>query len=681
MSGLKPCARFQGTAESEFQNITEHMGKALRDNLGRISQSTQDSMGELKNVVNVIQDREENLSKLTQHFTTIEKDIGEMLEKRQRDIRQQIEKQIGGILSGFDDVKKDMDEYQKKMLQEWVAQNIENKEQISDLIARHDEKINHISDNIHKRQEDLIENFENSNNGMYLRIQKILHELNINNDQLVNRVEARQVQMRDLLGRNNEHFTSLFEQYNTQYNDMCQNIMTMLNDKGAELTTQVSDGLSNFTDIFKGMDAQRLQNEQNIEVFLQNHSQQITEKLSTHHTHNYDIISDHLTNHQNWMSNLVDSVQKYYTDFQTHANDYKTTFEQTIGNAAQSTKQLGKNVRDELEQVITSVNHASTHVNQLTGNFSNAFDKLEKVNDKSEIVLNKVDKSLGQHISKLTENTEKLENCSQTVENNFTKHANKINQISDYVKESQTKAFDELAQTINERLQILQNNIQQHATIGTRTLNDSIAKQSELMSAALQKNIETIQKGGVHMNDTLAKTGVEVIQKFSTQGKQIETQVIQLLHKLLKSSKMLDQGVGKIDGLITNTDDRVDNLKTIIQKQTTFYEALLQRMEQNSGALRTQIQADQEKLVHAIREAEEKASLTKGTLMENSDFFIEKTDDIVNRFNLSMKKCHNICVWSAIFPPKRKAIARKWTINYAAKLIICKLLLIRIITA
>ena len=530
-------------------------------------------------------------------------------------------------------MKKDMDEYQKKMLQEWVAQNVENKEQINDLIARHDDKINQISDNIHKRQEDLIENFENSNNGMYLRIQKILHELNVNNDQLVNRVEARQVQMRDLLGRNNEHFTSLFEQYNTQYNDMCQNIMTMLNDKGAELTTQVSDGLSNFTDIFKDMEAQRLQNEQNIAAFLKNHSQQITEKLSTHHTHNYDIISDHFTNHQNWMSNLVDSVQKYYTDFQQNANEYKTTFEQTIGNAAQSTKQLGKNVRDELEQVITSVNHASKHVNQLTGNFSNAFDKLEKVNDKSEIVLNKVDKSLGQHINKLTENTERLENCSQTVENNFTKHANKINQISGYVKESQVKAFDELVQTINERLQFLQSNIQQHSTIGTRTLNETIAKQTQLMSAALQKNIDTIQKGGSYMNETLAKTGVEVIQKFSTQGKQIETQVIQLLHKLLKSSKMLDQGVGKIDGLITNTDDRVDTLKTIIQKQTTFYEALLQRMEQNSGALRNQIQGDQEKLVHAIREAEEKASLTKGTLMENSDFFIQKTDDIVNRFN------------------------------------------------
>ncbi|MCH9845825.1 MAG: hypothetical protein K0U39_10005 [Alphaproteobacteria bacterium] len=629
---IKAMRSLSTTAEAEFQNITEHMGKALRDNLGKISQSTQESMGELKNVVNVIQDREENLSKLTQHFTTIEKDIGEMLEKRQRDIRQQIEQQIGGILSGFDEIKKDMDNYQKNMLQDWITQNSENKEQINVMISSHDDKINQISDNIHKRQEDLIANFENSNNGMYLRIQKILHELNVNNDQLVNRVEARQVQMRDLLGRNNEHFTSLFDQYNTQYNDMCQNIMTMLQDKGSELTSQVSDGLSNFTDIFKDMEAQRLQNEQHIEVFLKNHSQQITEKLSTHHTHNYDIISDHFSNHQNWMSNLVDSVQKYYADFQQHANDYKTTFEQTIGNAAQSTKQLGKNVRDELEQVITSVNHASSHVNQLTGNFSNAFDKLETVNNKSEIVLNKVDKSLGQHISRLTENTEKLENCSQLVENNFTKHANKINQISDYVKESQGKAFDDLVQTINERLTFLQNNIQQHATIATRSLNDSINKQSELMTASLQKNIDNIEKGGAYMNDTLAKTGVEVIQKFSAQGKQVETQVIQLLHKLLKSSKMLDQGVGKIDGLITNTDDRVDNLKTIIQKQTTFYEALLQRMEQNSGSLRTEIQADQEKLVHAIREAEEKASLTKGTLMENSDFFIEKTDDIVNRF-------------------------------------------------
>ncbi|MCH9852906.1 MAG: hypothetical protein K0U45_05315 [Alphaproteobacteria bacterium] len=629
---IKAMRSLSTTAETEFQNITEHMGKALRDNLSKISHSTQESMGELKNVVNVIQDREASLSKLTQHFTVIEQDISEILEKRQRDIRQQIETQIGGILSGFDDIRKDMNDYQKNMLQDWMTQNQDNKEQIHEVISRHDDKINHIADNIHKRQEDLIANFENSNNGMYLRIQKILHELNINNDQLVNRVEARQVQMRDLLGRNNEHFTSLFEQYHVQYNDMCQNIMTMIRDKGADLTTQVSDGLSNFTDIFKEMEAQRLQNEQQIEAFLKNHSQQITEKLTTHHTHNYDIISDHFSNHQNWMSNLVDSVQKSYGDFQQHANDYKETFEQTIGNAAQSTKQLGKNVRDELEQVITSVNHAASHVNQLTGNFSNAFDKLESVNDKSEIVLDKVDRSLGQHISRLTENTEKLENCSQSVENNFTKHANKINQISDYVKESQGKAFDDLIQNINERLKFLQNNIQQHSAIANRTLNDSIAKQSELMVTALQTNIDNIEKGGSHMNDILAKTGVEVIEKFNTQGKQIETQVVQLLQKLLKSSQMLDQGVGKIDGLINNTDDRVDNLKLIIQKQTAFYEALLQRMEQNSGALRTQIQSDQEKLVHAIREAEEKASLTKGTLMENSDFFIEKTDDIVNRF-------------------------------------------------
>ena len=98
---IKAMRTLSTTAEAEFQNITEHMGKALRDNLGRISQSTQESMGELKNVVNVIQDREENLTKLTQHFTTIEKDIGEILEKRQRDIRQQIEQQIGGILSSF----------------------------------------------------------------------------------------------------------------------------------------------------------------------------------------------------------------------------------------------------------------------------------------------------------------------------------------------------------------------------------------------------------------------------------------------------------------------------------------------------------------------------------------------------------------------------------------------------
>ena len=55
---IKAMRTLSSTAESEFQNITEHMGKALRDNLGRISQSTQDSMGELKNVVNVIQDRE-----------------------------------------------------------------------------------------------------------------------------------------------------------------------------------------------------------------------------------------------------------------------------------------------------------------------------------------------------------------------------------------------------------------------------------------------------------------------------------------------------------------------------------------------------------------------------------------------------------------------------------------------
>ncbi len=630
---IKAMSSLSSTAETEFQNIADHMGKALRDNLVKITHSTQESMGDLKGVIDIIKERENNLGKLNQHFDTLEKDISNMLESRQQEIREQIETQITNMLSGFDTIKDDMTTYQKDMFQNLIKTNDENRDKIQELILNHDQKVQEVSDNVHQRQEDLVTNFENSNNGMYLRIQKILHELNINNDQLVNRVEARQVQMRDLLERNNDHFANLFQQYNQQYNTMCETIMDMLREKGSELTAQVGDGLTNFTGTLEEMESQRLQNEQQIEDFLKNHSKQITEKLSTHHTHSYDMISDHFNAHQNWMSTLVDSVQKSYSDFQKHAQDYKTTFEQTIGGATESTKMLGKNVRDELDQVITSVNRAADHVRQVSGNFGDACEKLNIVNNKSENILEKVDKSLGQHVGTLVENTNKLESCSELIEGNFSKHAHKITQLSTYVKDSQEKAFGELLQNINQRIEFLQDNMQRHSGVVARNLNDSISKQTEIMNIAMQKNIQRIEEGGSHVNETLTKTSLSVVDKFSQQGKQLENNVIQLLQKLLKSSQMLDQGVDKIDGLISNTDERVENIQAIAQKQTSFYEALLERMEHNSGALRAQIQSDQEQLVHAIHDAEEKASRSKDTLLENSDFFIEKTDEISNRFH------------------------------------------------
>ena len=614
------------TTQTEFKNITEHMNLSLRDSLTQITGTTEESMGQLKNIIDIVKEREGNIHQLNQNLMVLEKDISGILDKRQTEIHSQIEKQLATMLDSFQKVKEDMVIYKDDMFSDVMQKNDENRQKIEELISG-------VTGTIHKRQEDLLGDFESANNGMYQRVQKILHELGTHNDQLVNRVEARQVQIRDLLERNNGHFTNLFQQYNLQYDDMCDKVIVALQEKGVELTQQIKGGLNEFTDTLGIIDQKRVENEHRLTEFVQAQSGKIYDDLKHHHQHNYQKISEYFNSHQNWMQNLTDTLQGSFGDFKKHAHDYRGIFEETIGSASQNTKTLGKNIRDELEQVINSVNLATDNVRQVTGNFNEACEKLDGTHSKSEQILDKVDKSLVQHAHTLIENTERLEGCSKIIEGNFSKHAHKVTQLTTYVKENQEKTFGELITNINQRIEFMQDNVQRHSGMVTRSINESIAKQTETMSLAMQKNIQRIDHSGVNLSEVLAKSCNDAIIKFNAQGKRLEDNVIQLLQKLLKSTQVLDQGIDKIDGSINNTDNKIASIKEITQKQTVFFDALLERIEKNSGGLRQKIQQDQEQLVRAIHAAEEKATRSKETMLENSEFFIEKTDDISTRFH------------------------------------------------
>ncbi len=624
--------------EAEFHNINEHMNKSLRDNLLQISNSTHDSMGELKDIIDIIKTREEAIILLNDQFCNTQNDAAEIMKLRQNEIREQMDSQLESILGHFDNLKNQMNEHQKIMFETLNKENEHNHVKINELLSQHDVRIDKVSSIVHQRQEALLSSFENSNNSMYLRIQTILKELGKNSDQLANRVEARQMQMRELLDYNNTSFTSLFTQYNAEYNKTSQNISEMITHKGEKFTEIIQGELRIFSSTLDEVNTQREATEQRLNEKITLSHEQFYDKLHSQYETTYENITGYFGNHKQWLEELATTIEHSNQNLHKRAYEYQEIFQETVGNASENTETLHKIVQTQLENVITSVDRAATHVRDVTVTFDEACGKLETVNQQSEHILDKVDKSLISNTDTLIQTTDQLKICSEELTTNLRKQTSKITDIANHIHDGQTRAFDALVDNINGRIKYLKDSIYNQTAIITQNLDNSIEKQNDIMNDAMNKNIERMNRASDSFSETLSKSCGEVIVKFNAQSNEVEASVVQLLQRLIKSTHTLDEGIGKIHGAVESTDIRIDVLKNISQNQLGFYEGLLSRIEQNSKHLKQQIQGDQEQLIKAITLTEERAVGAKDNLLKDSSFFLERTEDIAIRFSTIQEK-------------------------------------------
>ena len=145
--------------ESEFSNINEHLNKTLRDNLSQITATTHESMGELKDIIDIIKTREEAISRLNTHFHNMQNTASDMLESKQHDINNSMNQQMEKILENFNTLKNDISQHHDDLCTAVKNENSENHQKMSVLLDAHDEKIEELSHNIHKRHEGLLEVF------------------------------------------------------------------------------------------------------------------------------------------------------------------------------------------------------------------------------------------------------------------------------------------------------------------------------------------------------------------------------------------------------------------------------------------------------------------------------------------------------------------------------------------
>ena len=632
MTELPPCKQLSKAVESEFGNINAHLNKTLRDNLTQITITTHESMGELKDIVDIIKNREDAISRLNAHFHNMQNAASDMLEKKQREIDVGMNQQLEKMLENFTALKNDINQHHDNLCGVVKNENSENHQRMSELLDAHDEKIAELSHNIHKRHEGLLEVFNDGNNIMHLRIQKVLKDLNTHHDQLVNRVESRQVQVKELMAENDNQFSNILNQHAEKYQHVTRTVTEFIEGKHDEFTDTVANKLDLFGDILQevktnhGLTADVLS-----EKFETTHHE-LEDKLQKVHDDNYQKIFSCFSEHKKWLENTVTTVETSRNELERSTNEYKNIFQKTVVDASKNSETLHRSVQNQLEQVISSVDRAAISVRDVTSTFGNACTQLETTNQRSEDILQKVGDNLITNTQLLSQTTEKLENCGDTLDSNLRKQAQKISEVVSYVEREQSQSFDNLIKNINERIQYLKENIStQNTAMGSQFI-DIVDKQNKLINETLHKNVAMVNDFSTQFTEKLDKICHDMLLKFGSQTNDVEKSVVELLQKMVKSRQALDSSLQTIQNAVEGTDTRFEKLQKLSEQQTQFFENLLARIEKNSHTTKQSLQADQQELMQILAQAEEKALSSKNNILQDTGSFIEHTDKIAGRF-------------------------------------------------
>ena len=632
--------RLAERTQCEAQEMMEVTSALLRERLSTMNESTRESLESMTRVVERLQNKEETLSAITSRFDALKEDMSGLLATRRGEFVGVLQAEVEKMGASFEAFREEIARNHTNHLQQLQNNGSEVSQQLQQIAHDNSSRLQNFEESIAGQHTQMVENFATGQNSLYTRVRGVLHDITTGVDQLVNRIESRQVQIRETLSDQTQKLQGILNKFNAQHEaEVRQSAQTLI-----EAGEQVKKRIFEQNSELKGLFVRTLESQKELREAVTERLEQDRELLESVVVEQNDKLHAKLrgnfSHHSEWLNHLVLWLEQQNESLQARTQDYEKLFEGLLARTLGALDTSGQAITQRLHDLREHSDKTGSAMGRLSGTIGTALAAIETQSRRGLSVAGELSSKITEGAETLNKTTDALITTGQTLSENLREQAEKIGEATTYIRSEQDQAIDAIAEKAIVRIESFSSNVQEQ----TQQINDALAKrlkeQGDILHQSMAHNLRQFDRLGENLSHALVETNNKIFERLLEQTGLLEKSTSALVYQIAQSTKALDSSIDHMQGAITGNDSRMQDVKLLAQKQLQYFEALLERIEGSSAQVRARLLSDQRKIFLAFDGVQAKNVEASGTLLETSEHALaraEQAGEVLNTVQKSLQ--------------------------------------------
>lgn len=603
----------------------------IESSISSINNHTDQSIERLHDILKRFDTQQEKIEQISDALLALQGKVDDKLSHYSLEISNSVGSQLDNVQSSFEAFKDGFSSRHEDFFATLKNTNLQNDDTLQKFIEQQDSKISNLITHFNNSHEKITRDFESRHDLIYVRLQNILKELIHGTDQLVKRVESRQVQTSEILSDKSEKILSVFSEHENNTVERMNQATTNLSQLNNQIKTYLDTQNIKLEELITKSEEHYENANHRINENLQNTHKDFEKGLMEHSDEIHKNIQTNLSHHSDWLNQLANWLEQQNKQLHQHADEYGHLFESTIGNATKNIRNFGATLEGQLSNIVGASDVAITRLRDAGQAFEHTFTRLDNASALGVERAERLEKSLEKSSSVLESSTQRLISSGDTLLHDLHQQSERLSEAVSFMKQEQRAALDGFVDDAEARLSKLRETINNQGQQISSRLEESFDSQAEIINKAIDQNFTQFRRISDHIGQSLVETSSQMIEKLVFQGTEIEKSMTGLISRLVQSSRSLDEGIGNVHNAMESSDSRINDLKTLAQDQLGYFETLISRIQKSSQRVKDNIATDQHEIIRILGETERRAVSSSQEIATHSDSVSKRATEAASR--------------------------------------------------
>ena len=618
--------RLAEETQSESRELMEVTSALLRERLSALEDSSGSSLASMTQIVSSLQNKEEMFSDVTRHFSSLKDDMGSLLSLRREEFVSVIQDEVSKLSISFGDFREKVTGTQQKNLAQLRASGEEITKHLQQIATDNSARLQDFEKNIELQHTEMVENFSTGQNSLYTRVRGVLQDITTGVDQLVNRIESRQVQIRETLNDQTRKLQSILSSFNSQHEKEVRQSAQTLIDAGEHVKKRMFEQNTELRSLF----VRTLESQKDLRKAVTERLEQDRELLESVVVEQNDILHAKLrgnfSHHSEWLGHLVSWLEQQNESLHARAQDYENVFEGLLSRTLGALDRSGEAITSRLHELKDHSDKTGSSMDRLSGTINSALSSIEDQSRKGLSIASDLSGKITEGAETLDHTTNALIETGRSLSDNLREQAEKIGEATAYIRSEQDKAIDSIADKAITRIESFSTNVQEQTQLINDALTKRLSEQGDILHQSMAHNLRQFDRLGENLSHALVETNNKIFDRLLEQTSILDKSASKLVSQIAQSTQALDNSLDQMQGAIQGNDSRIVDIKTLAKKQLQYFESLLERIESSSTLVRTRMLEDQRKVFSVLEKVQIKNVETSSATAEAGEVVVSRAE-------------------------------------------------------
>ena len=586
--------------KTEAYEMMEVVSALLRERLSAMGDMTNSSLKSMTEIVDRLQNKEEALSAITREFEGLKGDMGGLLAERSDEFVGALQGELSKMTTSFDVFREEITRKQQSNLEQLRDSGDDVTAHLQQIAEANSMRLQDFEKNIESQHTQMVENFSTGQNSLYTRVRGVLHDITTGVDQLVNRIESRQVQIRETLTEQTSKLQGILSSFNAQHEAEVRQSAQTLIDAGEHVKKRMFEQNTELRALF----VRTLESQKDLRKAVTERLEQDRELLEGVVVEQNDILHAKLrgnfSHHSEWLSHLVSWLEQQNESLHARAQDYESVFEGLLTRTLGALDRSGEAITHRLHELKDHSDKTGSSMASLSGTISSALASIEEHSRRGLLVAGELSDKIAEGAQTLDQTTDALIASGRSLSDNLREQADKIGEATAYIRSEQDQVIDGIAEKAIARIESFSTNVQEQTQLINDALTKRLAEQGDILHQSMAHNVRQFDRLGENLSHALVETNNKIFERLLEQTGLLDKSASKLVSQIAQSTQALDNSLDQMQGAIQGNDSRIVDIKTLARKQLQYFESLLERIEGSSALVRTRLLEDQRKIFSAL---------------------------------------------------------------------------------